>query len=130
MKYTISKQKGKLQWKKIVTKPVNKKESKMSVKDFRKNIWVKDGIFSDFIQDDYKVYNIPAFSKGRIRIPQWDGESCINCKICLNNCPQNAIENDEKNYLSDESKCIGCGICEAVCPKQCWSMLSNRKEIL
>ena len=117
------------EWKKIVPLPENKKGIKMSVKDFRKNVWVENGIFGDFIKDDLVVYNLPATAEGRIRIPKWNKENCVDCKICLNNCPQNAIESNEKIYSADDTKCIGCGICAAVCPKQSWNMFSNRKEI-
>lgn len=117
------------EWKKIVPLPDNKKEKNISVAQFRKTAWVENGIFGDFIQDDYKVYNLAATGEGRIRIPAWENNNCIDCKICLNNCPQNAIGNENKIYFSDSEKCIGCGICEAVCPKKCWEMISNRKEI-
>lgn len=117
------------EWKKIVTLPANQKPKKMSVADFRKNVWVKDGIFGDFIKDDLVVYGLPATGNGRVRIPEWNGENCVDCKICLNNCPKDAISVNEKIYNSDSEKCIGCGICEAVCPKSCWKLNSNRKEI-
>jgi len=118
------------EWKKIVPLPAEKKEKKISAAEFRKNYWVEGGIFGDFIKDDMVVYDLPATANGRIRIPLWDKTNCIDCGICLNNCPQNAISSSEKEYLSDDNKCIGCGICEAVCPKHCWSLISNRKEIL
>ncbi len=117
------------EWKKIVPMPAGQKNNKITVSEFRKNVWVKGGIFGDFIQDDMKVYNLPATGAGRIRIPEWNGEACFDCKICLNNCPQNAINCIDKVYQTDSEKCIGCGICEAVCPKSCWNLISNRKEI-
>ncbi|MBR1373730.1 4Fe-4S binding protein [bacterium] len=117
------------EWKKIVPSKENKKVQKMSVKDFRKNVWVQNGIFGDFIKDDFVVYNLPATGEGRIRIPEWNSENCINCKICLNNCPQSAIEENDKVYSAEPSKCIGCGICSCVCPKSCWNLIDNRKEI-
>ena len=86
------------EWKKIVPLPDNKKEKNISVAQFRKTAWVENGIFGDFIQDDYKVYNLAATGEGRIRIPAWENNNCIDCKICLNNCPQNAIGNENKIY--------------------------------
>lgn len=55
---------------------------------------------------------------------------CRDCKMCLNACPQKAIErfiDDEGNvkYYSDESRCIGCGICAGVCPCGIWTMKNN-----
>lgn len=115
-------------WKKIV--PVkNKTSNRMSVAEFRKNHWIENGIFGDFIKDDLVVYNLPATGDGRVRIPVWDKENCVNCKICLNNCPNNAISENDKIYSCIDDKCIGCGICSAVCPNSCWNLISNRKEI-
>lgn len=56
---------------------------------------------------------------------------CLNCQVCTNACPPEAISNDKQmvrgveKYYVDFDKCIpyfgetlGCGICIAVCP---WS---------
>lgn len=117
------------EWRKIVPLSSTVKVPKISVAEFRKTQWVDGGIFGDFIHDDLKVYNLPDTGEGRVHIPEWHKENCVNCKICLNNCPQSAIVENEKIYSATEDKCIGCGICEAVCPKNCWIMKSNRCEI-
>lgn len=117
------------QWRKIVPIPLDVKENKITVSEFRKNNWIQDGIFGDFVHDDFVVFDIPQVADGRINIPAWNGETCVDCKVCLNNCPQNAIKEENKFYFSDDSKCIGCGICAAVCPRKCWSMKENRCEI-
>ena len=101
----------------------------MSVSEFKEKVWVKDGIFSDFVRDDFKVFPIPSPGEGRFHIPSWNAENCINCKICINNCPQSAIEENDKIYKSNPEKCIGCGICSAVCSKKCWTISDNRQEI-
>lgn len=117
------------EWKKIIPLPSSLKEKKISVSEFRKTKWIENGIFGDFVHDDFIVFPMPATGAGRVHIPQWDGTDCVDCKICLNNCPQSAITLNEKRYNSDELKCIGCGICESVCPKKCWVLHSNRCEI-
>ncbi len=117
------------EWKKIVPVSSGNKKERMSVSEFRKNNWIENGIFGDFINDDFTVYPMPSTGAGRIHIPKWNKENCIDCKICFNNCPQNAIEYENKIYHSADDKCIGCGICEAVCPKKCWEIISDRKEI-
>lgn len=50
-----------------------------------------------------------------------DYEHCTGCGACVQSCPKNCIEWEEKefgfNYPHvDEDKCINCGICEKVCP--------------
>lgn len=116
------------EWKKLVPLSVEKKVKRMSVKEFRENIWVENGIFSDFIKDDMHVHNLASGGEGRLRIPVRESQNCIDCKLCANNCPVSAI-NPEDNYSVTNEKCIGCGICEAVCPKSCIKSISNIKEI-
>ena len=118
------------EWKKIAAEDSSHKTNKMSVAEFRQKTWIKDGIFSDFINDDYVVYKIPAVNEGRVHIPHWTKTDCIKCNICVKNCPRKAIEVKDNSYNSINEKCIGCGICAAVCPKKCWTMSDNRKEIL
>ncbi len=117
-------------WKKIAALDSSKKPKRISVTHFRQNTWITGGIFSDFINDDYTVYKIPAVNEGRVHIPYWDKTDCIKCNICVKNCPQKAIKLNEDIYETIDEKCIGCGICSAVCPKNCWSMSDNRKEVL
>lgn len=117
------------QWKKIVPKTSEEKEKAIPVSEFRKSKWIEGGIFGDFIQDDFRVYPLSAAGGGRIEKPVWSKENCIDCKICLNNCPEGAIKECDKNYSAEDEKCIGCGICNAVCPRGCWDMVSNIREI-
>lgn len=117
------------EWKKIIPTQKSSTKANISMKNFRENQWVKGGIFGDFINDDLKVYELVASGEGRLNVPIWNKSGCIDCKICINNCPQNAILNKDKIYTADNDKCIGCSICEAVCPKNCWQMQSNIREI-
>lgn len=114
------------EWQKILPLKPDKKTAKISVAEFHKTEWVEGGIFGDFIEDDYKVYELAATGNGRLQEPIWDKEKCVNCKMCITNCPQNAINED---YSVDENKCIGCSFCATVCPKQAWTMQNNNREI-
>lgn len=43
-------------------------------------------------------------------------EKCKKCKLCVTNCPVNAISGDRENgYTIDQEKCIKCGRCFDVC---------------
>jgi len=60
--------------------------------------------------------------------------TCRDCKMCLNSCPEKAIDRIELDdgswqYVSDASKCIGCGICAGVCPCGVWTLKDNPDEI-
>lgn len=57
-----------------------------------------------------------------------DQEKCIQCGICEEMCPAQAVKMDRNELTSskpsiadsveiDESKCIYCGICKKVCPE-------------
>ena len=43
--------------------------------------------------------------------------SCIGCKICEKNCPQQAVSVDGFLAEIDPEKCTGCGICAEKCPR-------------
>ena len=42
-------------------------------------------------------------------------EDCINCGICVDSCPVEAIVQGEKIYEINEN-CISCGNCLGICP--------------
>lgn len=44
-------------------------------------------------------------------------ERCINCGICINRCPQNAIQVKDSYPEIDKNKCVLCGKCTDFCPK-------------
>jgi dissimilatory sulfite reductase (desulfoviridin) alpha/beta subunit len=49
-------------------------------------------------------------------LPGWEKDKCINCKLCLNICPTQALESREDHYVLDLDKCILCGLCIRNCP--------------
>lgn len=59
-----------------------------------------------------------------------NNSSCIKCKTCLRNCPNDAIYS---SIMVDEKKCIGCGVCAKKCPTGAIVMHEkdvNVKEVL
>lgn len=44
-------------------------------------------------------------------------EECINCGLCIKNCPQQAIIKKEHSYIRKEH-CLHCGLCFENCPVQ------------
>lgn len=43
-----------------------------------------------------------------------DPEKCIKCKLCIKNCPVNAVSED---FIIDNNACTRCNTCIEVCPK-------------
>ena len=47
-----------------------------------------------------------------------DPRRCVNCKICVEQCPNGVHRFDEKYgiMVADESRCVDCQRCAAFCP--------------
>jgi NADH-quinone oxidoreductase subunit F len=43
-----------------------------------------------------------------------DQDNCIKCKLCIKNCPVDAVSDD---FVIDNNKCTRCNTCIEVCPK-------------
>lgn len=43
-------------------------------------------------------------------------EKCLGCGACIDECPVEAISQDDDKYVIDPEKCIECGACAGVCP--------------
>jgi putative selenate reductase len=43
--------------------------------------------------------------------------TCIQCDICVEACPRQAITRSGEQFFVDEDSCTGCGICASVCPR-------------
>lgn len=54
----------------------------------------------------------------KIRIIDWDSDSCKKCQLCINDCPTKAISFDEEKdtIVRDNNKCLRCSICYQTCP--------------
>ncbi|NIN01733.1 MAG: DUF362 domain-containing protein [candidate division Zixibacteria bacterium] len=66
---------------------------------------------------------IPSFLLGLVAPFVWvkpnivDG-NCINCNICVENCPTKSIRAGEKRPSFDYSNCINCMCCHELCPEK------------
>ncbi len=66
---------------------------------------------------------IPNFLLAPIKPLVWvrpailDG-NCINCNICVDNCPTNTIRKGEKKPHFDYANCINCMCCHELCPEK------------
>lgn len=109
-------------WIKLVPIAQKRKLEKISVTEFKQKEWFNNGLFGDLVEDNGDLYQLAQSGNARLRTPEWKQELCVGCNLCLNNCPQKAIKEENKIYSFEDNKCIGCGICSAVCPKNAWKI--------
>ena len=78
----------------------------------------------DAVKDE-KWHDIKKVPKAEWKKPIIDGETCVGCSVCVQNCPKNCLEIEDAKFHGDintiaimvrENDCIGCKICESVCP--------------
>ncbi len=43
-------------------------------------------------------------------------DECISCGACMDECPVEAISEDDNKYKIDPELCTDCGACVEVCP--------------
>ncbi len=55
--------------------------------------------------------------------------NCVQCDICVENCPRNAIKRIDKNFEIDYEICAGCGVCASLCPRGAIVLIPRSKLI-
>ncbi len=124
------------QWKKILAKPYDKKVKKppYTIKEFREQKWVKDGIFSEFFGNYTDVIDVINTNENRLRYPTW--ENNLKTPPCEFDCPvsiptQKRIEllrngklTEALNLVYDYSP-FPASVCGQVCPNLCMSHCSR-----
>lgn len=54
--------------------------------------------------------------------PEIEQNKCILCNQCVENCPVNALNQNNKQINLEKRKCIGCGQCAVICPEKAITM--------
>ncbi len=49
-------------------------------------------------------------------LPQITEEDCVQCKACVNVCPEQAVALEDSGPLIDSDICLACGKCMKACP--------------
>jgi 2-oxoacid:acceptor oxidoreductase delta subunit (pyruvate/2-ketoisovalerate family) len=58
-----------------------------------------------------------------------DQERCMNCGLCIDLCPEEAISMTSKyTVVIDSSKCTGCGSCIDDCPNEAISLSETARR--
>ena len=117
-------------WKKLRPLTFEEKQNKTppNMQAFRKNDWIKGGLFSDVAKDDLLVHSTVTTGLYRLRVPRWD-----NAKYaapCEFSCPTGIPtqrryallrdgREDEAFRLELEYTPFPGSVCGSVCPNPC-----------
>lgn len=41
---------------------------------------------------------------------------CVKCGACEAECPNEAIREEEKQFMIQQTRCVQCGACISICP--------------
>ena len=61
-------------------------------------------------------YNIATTIYGGVTMAYKITDDCIACGACAEECPVEAISEQDGKYVIDPDKCIDCGSCADTCP--------------
>ncbi|MCP4177340.1 MAG: NADH-quinone oxidoreductase subunit F [bacterium] len=71
-----------------------------------------------YFRDEYSAHvsdkQCPALNCNALVDLEIEKEKCIKCKLCIKNCPVNAVSDD---FIIDNTVCTRCNSCIEVCPK-------------
>ena len=56
-----------------------------------------------------------------------DKEMCVECGVCVNTCPEDAIELVNGEHIINQDKCTNCELCIDECPEGAIIMINNEK---
>lgn len=124
-------------WQKILAKPYDKKKfaPELTISEFRKQKWVKGGIFSEFFGSDNEVIDLINTGENRLRIPSWDNNlktpPCeFDCPVSIPTQKRIALLRDSKvqealNLIYQYSPFPG-SVCGQVCPNLCMQTCSRK----
>jgi ferredoxin len=75
-------------------------------------------IFRPFIKKK-ETKQKPAYGDSGLEQVTSDASRCIQCGICINNCPVGieVREYARRGENVTDSRCIGCGTCIKICPR-------------
>ena len=126
-------------WHKIVAKTYEErqKQNNISLKTFRINKWMKEingSIFSDFITDDFKSYDLVQTGASRLRRPNW--KNYAYSAPCEYNCPIKIPTQKRFSLLRNgkikealelvlEYSPFPASVCGQVCPNLCLNNCSR-----
>lgn len=117
------------EWRKLTPHKAGEGEEKpLSMADFRKNAWVRGGIFGDVVRDDWRVHTLVERGEYRLRVPRWD--NAATAAPCEYDCPSHIPTqrrfqllregrvDEALRLILDYSPFPG-SVCGAVCPNPC-----------
>ena len=60
---------------------------------------------------------------------QWLKTSCIGCGLCVETCPEKALEKTPDGIVINRLVCTGCGLCTEECPTTAMELLGRKWSV-
>ncbi|MCQ2444752.1 MAG: FAD-dependent oxidoreductase, partial [Mailhella sp.] len=126
------------EWRKLVPCGSSAAPKPLSMSEFRASKWVKGGIFSDVVSDDFKVSSLVMRGDHRLRVPSWDNSR--TAAPCEHACPSHIPSRKRFDLLRrgkteealrlvlDYSPFPG-SVCGGVCPNLCMDACTRGRGI-
>ena len=127
------------EWRKLL--PLKEGEHvkrRLSMTEFRASHWVKGGIFSDVVKDDFHVNGLVERGDFRLRVPSWD--NAATAAPCEFACPAHIPTQKRFNLLREGRTkealrlVLDCSpfpgsVCGSVCPNPCMDACTRGQRI-
>ena len=127
------------EWRKLEPRKSGEHAShRPSMAEYRRERWVKGGIFSDVVSDDFRVNGLVARGDFRLRVPSWDNAAAA--APCEHACPAHIPTQKRYNLLRegrteealrlvlDYSPFPG-SVCGHVCPNPCMEACTRGQRV-
>ena len=115
-------------WQKIIPNRTHHEPKRLSIHEFRKTRWIKNGLFSDVFPDFGEHLGLVGRGIYRLRVPEWNNH--LYAAPCEHSCPAGIATQERYNMLRQgqfdsgislvlEKNPFPASVCGSICPNFC-----------